>query len=307
VVLNVGIEGRDYAAHLLDVARAIRRQGEAWWPAPAIVRSSTLERRITAMLNTDVNRAPLTRSVRFVTLAALFAVAAAIASAQGAFGTFSGAVLDPMNRTLPNVTLVLTNVQTNAKHEVRSDSTGRFEFAGLPHGEYGLEAKYAGFSTLRGQIRIGAQIVQQNLNMEIGTLEETVTVKYGPPSTAQDPAPDPAKERALELLRRKRDGEALTCGSTSHGGNIRPPMKLNHIAPDYPLHLGQKNVGGTVRMQALIAKDGSIKDVRVVAPAHPDLDAAAVAAIRQWRFDSTLLNCMPVEVNMQVTVNFTTT
>ena len=256
------------------------------------------------MLNTDVNRAPLTRSVRFVTLAALFAVAAAIASAQGALGTFSGAVLDPMNRTLPNVTLVLTNVQTNAKHEVRSDSTGRFEFAELPHGEYGLEAKYAGFSTLRGQIRIGGQNVQQNLNMEIGTLQETVTVKYD--ATPSEPA-DPAEVRQREERLRKREREQPTCGSTSHGGNIRPPMKLNHVAPTYPLHLGQKNVGGTVLMEALIAKDGSMKDVRVVAPAHPDLDAAAVAAIRQWRFDSTLLNCMPVEVNMKVTVNFTTT
>ena len=305
VVLNVGIEGRDYAAHLLDVARAIRRQGEAWWPAPAIVRTSTLERRITAMLKTDVNRAPLTRSARFVTVAALLAFAAAIASAQGALGTFSGAVLDPMNRTLPNVTLVLTNVQTQATHEVRSDSTGRFEFAGLPHGEYALEAKSMGFSTLKGKITIGAQNVQQNLNLEIGTLQETVTVKYGPPSSDADSTGDPAKDRARDMLRRKREQEALSCGSTSHGGNIRPPMKLTHIAPQYPLHLGQKNVGGTVRMEALIAKDGTIKDVRVVAPAHPDLDAAATAAIRQWRFDSTLLNCMPVEVHMRVTVNFT--
>ena len=302
VVLNVGIEGRDYATHLLEVARAIRRQGETWWPAPAIVRSSTLERRITAMLNTDVNRAPLTRSARVVSVAALFAFAVAIASAQGALGTFSGAVLDPMNRTLPNVTLVLTNVQSKAKHQVRSDSMGRFEFAGLPRGEYALEVEYPGFTRLKGHIAVAGQNVQQNLSLEIGTLEETVTVKYGPSDEPAAP-PDPAREEK----RRAREREAMTCGSTSHGGNIRPPMKLHHVAPAYPLHLGQKNVGGTVRLQALIAKDGTIKDVRVTAPAHPDLDAAALAAIRQWRFDSTLLNCMPVEVNMKVAVNFTAT
>jgi TonB family protein len=303
-VLNVGIEGRDYAEHLLDVARAISRHGETWWPAPAIVRSSTLERRITAMLNTDVNRAPLTRTSRWVSVAALTVFAAAIASAQGALGTFSGAILDPMNRTLPNVTLVLTNVQSTAKHEVRSDSTGRFEVAGLPHGEYAIEAKLPGFATLKGSVRIAGQNVQQNLNLEIGSLMETVTVT--PDGTPSKP-PDPAQQRLQEERRLKREREALTCGDTSHGGNIRPPMKLTHVAPAYPLHLSQKNVGGTVQMQALIAKDGSIKDVRVVAPAHPDLDAAALAAIRQWRFDSTLLNCMPVEVNMKVTVNFKTT
>lgn len=300
-VLNIGIEGRDYAAHLLDVARAIRRQGETWWPAPAIVRSSTLERRITAMLNTDVNRAPLTRTVRLVSVAALVAFAAAIASAQGALGTFSGAVLDPMNRTLPNVTLVLTNVQSKAKHEVHSDSTGRFEFAGLPRGEYALEAKYVGFATLKGHITISGQNVQQNLNLEIGTLQETVIVT---PDGTPSQRPDPAQAQQQEERRIKREREALTCGSTSHGGNIRPPMKLTHVQPAYPLHLGQANIGGTVLMQALIAKDGTIKDVRVVQAAHPDLDAAAATALRQWRFDSTLLNCMPVEVNMKVSVTF---
>ncbi len=300
-VLGAGIEGRDYATHLLDVARTIRRQRETWWPAPAIVRSSTLERRISAMLNTDVNHAPVTRSARLVSVAALFAFAAAVASAQGALGTFSGAVVDPMNRTLPDVTLVLTNQQTKAKHEVRSDSTGRFEFAGLPRGDYALEAKYIGFATLRGQVTLGGQNVQQNLSLEVGTLQETIVVT--PDGTPATP-PDPEKERGRQLLRQKREQEALTCGSTSHGGNIRPPMKLTHVAPTYPLHLGQANVGGTVLMQAVIAKDGSIKDVRVVAPAHPDLDAAAAAAVRQWRFDSTLLNCMPIEVKMTVTTTF---
>ena len=302
-VLNAGIEGGDYAAHLLDVARAVRRHVETWWPAPGIVRSSTLERRITAMLNTNVNRAPLTRSARLVTAAALFGLAAAIASAQGALATFSGAVLDPMNRTLPNVTLILTDVRSKAKHEVHSDSTGRFEFPELPRGEYSLEAKYPGFAALRGHVTIAAENVQQTLNLEIGTLQETVVVTPdGPPAK---PA-DLERERSREEKRGQREREAMTCTGTPHGGNIRPPMKLTHVAPAYPLHLGQANIGGTVLMQALIAKDGTIKDVRVTSPAHPDLDAAALAAVRQWRFDSTLLNCMPVEVSMNVIVTFKT-
>ena len=107
-----------------------------------------------------------------------------------------------------------------------------------------------------------------------------------------------------EVKRRQRERTAGDCASTSHGGNIRPPMKLNHVAPQYPLHLGNAGVGGRVVLKGIIAKDGTMKVVNVATPAHPDLDAAAIAAIRQWRFDSTLLNCMPVEVNMTVTVNF---
>ena len=37
---------------------------------------------------------------------------------------------------------------------------------------------------------------------------------------------------------------------------------------------------------------------------HPDLDNAAIEAVRQWQFDGTLLNCTPVEVTMNVAVDF---
>jgi TonB family protein len=293
-VLNVGIEGRDYAAHLLDVARAVRRHGEAWWPAPAIVRSSTLERRITAMLDAHLDRRPLTHPARALSVVALFALAAAVASAQGAVGTFSGAVLDPMNRTLPNATLVLTNVQTKAKHEVRSDENGRFEFAELPRGDYALEIKYPGFMALHGQVTIAGSNVQRQMNLEVGTLQETITVLAKP----GEPEPAPEKPRAPVPPR------ANDCTATAHGGNLRPPLKLLDVRPVYPVHLANTDVGGTVLMQAVIAKDGTVKDVRVVGSAHPDLDASAVNAVRQWRFDSTLLNCMPIEVTMNVKVMF---
>src|ERR1700682_1745689 len=103
VVLHAGINGSEYASHLLELARAFSRHS-AWLPAPAIARPSSLERRVSAMLNDRVNRAPITRVARVGIIAALSAVAIAIASAQGAFSTFSGTVFDPLNGYLPNVT-----------------------------------------------------------------------------------------------------------------------------------------------------------------------------------------------------------
>ena len=82
VVLHAGIDGSEYAAHLLDLARAFPRH-RPWLPAPAIARPSSLERRVRAMLNVRVNRAPVTRAARLGIVAALSAVAIAIASAQG--------------------------------------------------------------------------------------------------------------------------------------------------------------------------------------------------------------------------------
>ena len=62
---------------------------------------------------------------------------------------------------------------------------------------------------------------------------------------------------------------------------------------------------GVVPIEAVIGKDGSVLAVRVLsAQVHPDFALAAADAVRQWRFEPTLLNGEPVEVVMNVTVTF---
>ena len=58
VVLHAGVDGSEYAAHLLDLARAFSRH-RPWMPAPAIARPSSLERRVRAMLNVRIDRTPI--------------------------------------------------------------------------------------------------------------------------------------------------------------------------------------------------------------------------------------------------------
>jgi TonB family protein len=57
-------------------------------------------------------------------------------------------------------------------------------------------------------------------------------------------------------------------------------------------------------MEGIIGTDGTIREVQVVSSPHPDLERAALDAVRQWQFDTTLLNCQPVEVNITVRANF---
>lgn len=58
-VLSGGIAATDYATHLLEVARHVSARRTVWASAPAIAESSTLERRIVAMLHERRNRRPL--------------------------------------------------------------------------------------------------------------------------------------------------------------------------------------------------------------------------------------------------------
>lgn len=88
------------------------------------------------------------------------------------------------------------------------------------------------------------------------------------------------------------------------GGVVRPPQKVHHVPPIYPAMAQAARVSGVVILEALIAEDGSVREVKVLR-SKPLLDEAAIEAVRQWRFTPTLLNGVPVQVIMTVTVNFT--
>ena len=75
------------------------------------------------------------------------------------------------------------------------------------------------------------------------------------------------------------------------------------MAPLYPEIARSARVSGIVILEAILAEDGTVRDVRVLRSVAL-LDAAAVAAVREWRFTPTLLNGMPVPVVMTVTVAF---
>jgi beta-lactamase regulating signal transducer with metallopeptidase domain len=79
-VLRLGVSPADYATHLLAVARQVLAGGHRWASAPAIVNSSSLERRIAAMLNPSCSRQALTSAAGALTFLGVFAVTAPIAA-----------------------------------------------------------------------------------------------------------------------------------------------------------------------------------------------------------------------------------
>jgi TonB family protein len=301
-VINRGIDGSDYATHLVHIARELRPP-MTWVPAPSIARTSTFERRVRVMLDRGVNRRPMSRTASFITLVAVLAIVIPVTAAAVAqvFGTVAGSIVDPMNAALPDVTLVLTNTQTKSKHEVRSDRTGRYEFVGLVPGEYLLEAKLPGFATLRGRVTVTGQSVQQDLKLEVGSLQETISIQAS--RTGNDGPSRTTSGRPLARRDPPKCGSAAQ-SSTPVGGNIRPPVKLYDVHPVYPASAISAGKEGTVTLQARIGTDGTVEDVQVVSAPSSDLASAATDAVRQWLFDPTYLNCVAVPVTMTVTANF---
>jgi TonB family protein len=93
-------------------------------------------------------------------------------------------------------------------------------------------------------------------------------------------------------------------GVKTVGGEVSSPKLLNQVAPAYPDKVRKEKVIGQVVIQAVIEKDGTVARASVVRPVHPDLDASALEAVRQWRYEPARLNGKPVAVYMTITVAF---
>jgi protein TonB len=78
---------------------------------------------------------------------------------------------------------------------------------------------------------------------------------------------------------------------------------IRQLKPLYPELARQVRIQGVVRLHALISKEGTIEELKVV-NGHPLLVPSALEAVKQWAYQPTLLNGEPVGVETDIDVNF---
>ena len=88
------------------------------------------------------------------------------------------------------------------------------------------------------------------------------------------------------------------------GSGIDPPSLLREVKPDYTEEARRRGVSGEVVMEIVVRRDGSVGDVRVLQGLGYGLDGRAVAAVRQWRFAPARLRGTPVDVAVEVAMEF---
>jgi hypothetical protein len=149
--------------------------------------------------------------------------------AQQRAGTIYGKVLDAEKNPLPGVTVTLNGPQMAPLTTVTSE-TGMYRFPSTPPGsEYVIKAELQGFKSIVQPgivVTIGAS-TEINLTLEVGKLEEQVTV------TAASPVVDP-KKTTQAMSVNKEEMQSLP--------SARDPWVIMQLAPS--IMVDRENVGG---------------------------------------------------------------
>jgi periplasmic protein TonB len=100
------------------------------------------------------------------------------------------------------------------------------------------------------------------------------------------------------------DAVAESAGPLAIGGDVSAPIEVQRIPPDYPALARAAGIQGVVVVMAVIRRDGTVGDVKVVRGLGMGLSEAAVEAVKKWRYEPARQNGVPVDVYMTVAVQF---
>ena len=109
-------------------------------------------------------------------------------------------------------------------------------------------------------------------------------------------------------------GDGAGIGSGSNGGTgggpfrpgtgIEPPTLVREVRPTYTDEARRQSIEGDVKLEIVVLRDGRVGNVRIVRGLGAGLDQKAAEAVRQWRFNPARRQGTPVDVVVDVAVEF---
>jgi len=229
-----------------------------------------------------------------------------LAQAETPGQSIHGSVFDPAGLPVSGAAITLTNTDSGASLTTATNDRGDYRLAGFPAGTYSVSVRVPGFKALtQTGIRMGLGESRNagKLMLEVGQVSEALTITgsrnapvpfvgtLGPMTTISNsapPAPAPVVPAPLP----------------STGGKVSPVNLISEPRPSYPAELQRAGVAGTVKMQAVISKDGLVNDLKVTGSPDEGLAHAAMEAVWKWRYRPATLDGQPIEVLTMIDVNY---
>jgi TonB family protein len=263
-------------------------------------------------------------------------------TSPGSTGRISGVVTDQMGGVVAGADVTVRARATGSTRTAVSDRFGRYAVTDLTPGSHEVRATQAGFRpyVLEVTVYAGRQAIV-HARLRVGSVTESVTLVADAQRRDHSPRVGPAQIEAqliqeinerpedaqpqLSLAefyyREERFAESAITMERAAGlwaarkrieasgqppvpfGAITAPRMISKVNPIYPEAARTAGVAGTVILEGTIGEDGTVQDARVLRGV-PLLNDAALGAVRQWLYEPTRLNGVPIAVVMQTTVTF---
>jgi TonB family protein len=272
----------EYAESLVAVAREAAGQG-----APAAVvamaKPREIEGRLLAVLDPSRRRGGVRPGPLAAFVVSGLLLLTPLGAWQGGDAQMRGTVRD-MVGVIPGAKVVLKGT---SDYTFESGPDGAYSVAGVPEGVYTIEVLKPGYARLTvGSRKVEAgKTARADFYLSLGKIQETLTVDGGKAGAAVGGTGVPGRIRV--------------------SGNVQAAKVLKMVRPLYPAEAKAAGVQGTVRMQAIINREGDVADLTLLMAPSAELARSAMEAVGQWKYSPTLLNGNPVEIQTVVDVNYT--
>jgi len=225
---------------------------------------------------------------RWCFLALLFVpLATTSAWAQTFTGGLRGAVKDS-GGVVPGVTVTLLNQDTGASRDAVSNEQGEYSFAAVNPGNYAVKAELAGFKTYENKgVRIAAQqFITLDIGLEVGQLQETITV------TGAAPLIDTSNATGGGVISTQQLSTLPSGGRSAFLFAVTLPTVVASGDSQFNRQQDQTNAsllslgGGTRRGNNYLVDGVPVTDIRNRSSANPSIEALDDVAVQVHLYDA---------------------
>jgi TonB family protein len=281
-VIRLGVDAREYATHLVEIARSFCQSNAAWSPVLAMARHSALEKRFMALLKPLPNRSAVSLNKAVLILVAALTVVIPIAAMQ---------VSSIPGRPLPIVDQYTTPpLYSDEARSQAIEGKVTVEVTVTPDG------KARALQVVRG---LGHGLDQNAL----------VAVRdwHFVPATLNGRPIEVTTQVDVEFSLKNAELNELIANdmATRIGPGVTPPQVVHRADPVYPSDMTSAKPEGSVVLDAVIPENGIPHVIRVIRSLDWQFDEIAINALKEWRFSPAIKDGEPVKVRMNVAVEFT--